>query len=478
MVSAVGSKPFNLLRSFSLLSLLSIVFIIAISTALLSRFMTQHTLSRDGMVTMQFVQGITHIYDPTGYFVAQLSPVTTQHSTATTSPAGAAGSNIAMENFFTHIVAMPEVVRANVYNSDSKVIWSSQADLIGKRYLDNPELHAALTGQLIVKTATVNPRRKAEHVEFAQDVSRFVEYYIPIWDTPKQQIIGVVEVYKVPHALFEAIAKGHRLVWGSAIAGGLFLYASLFWIVRRATELIRRQQEQLVEAETMVTVGEMASAIAHNLRNPLAAIRSSAEIALEEDVSPLVQEIGQDIILTVDRLEQWIRELLVYVRPLSHAHLPVQLNTIIQNTLQDMQTAMSNQHVKLIVELTEPLPPLLADASLLQQACHSVIVNALEAMPDGGTFTIRSLLSPNGKYIQLDMSDSGTGIPKDQLDKIYRPFFTTKRKGLGVGLSLVKRIVERHGGTIELTSEEKRGTTVSFAFPRMESKHVIRCSDH
>jgi two-component system sensor histidine kinase HydH len=350
--------------------------------------------------------------------------------------------------------------------------------LIGKRYLDNPELQAALTGQLIIETGTVHQRRKAEHVEFAQDVSRFVEYYIPIWDTPKHAIVGVVEVYKAPHALFAAIAKGQRLVWGSAIAGGLFLYASLFWIVRRATQLIQRQQEQLVEAETMATVGEMASTIAHNLRNPLASIRSSAEIALEEDISPLIQEIAQGIILAVDRLEQWIRELVVYVRPLPHARTPVQLNSIIQNTLQDVQTTMANQHVKLIVDLTEPLPLLSADASLLQQACHSVIVNALEAMPNGGTLTIRSLLSTNGKYIQLDMRDSGIGIPPDQLDKIFRPFFTTKRKGLGVGLSLVKRIVERHGGTITLTSEEKQGTTVSFTFPRTESKHVIRRFDH
>jgi signal transduction histidine kinase len=139
---------------------------------------------------------------------------------------------------------------------------------------------------------------------------------------------------------------------------------------------------------------------------------------------------------------------------------------------------MSNQHVKLIVDLTESLPSLSADASLLQQACHSVIVNALEAMPNGGTLTIRSLLSTNGKCIQLDMSDSGAGISQDHLDKIFRPFFTTKRKGLGVGLSLVKRIVDRHGGTIALTSEEKQGTTVSFAFPLTESKHVIRRFDH
>ncbi len=478
MMSAVDTKPFNLLRSFLLLSFVSIAVITIVSTALLSRFMTHNALSRDAMVTMQFVQGIRNIYDPTGYFVDQSSPGTNNHAAAAPSLTGAEASRVAMEKFFTHIVAMPEVVRAIAYNNDSEVIWSSQADLIGKRYLDNTELHAALTGQLTIKTGTATPRRKATHVEFAQDVSRFVEYYIPIWDTPKHKIVGVVEVYKVPHALLEAIAKGQRFVWGGAIAGGLFLYVSLFWIVRRATQLIQRQQEQLVEAETMATVGEMASTIAHNLRNPLASIRSSAEIVLEEDTSPLVQEIAQGIILAVDRLEQWIRELLVYVGPLPHARMPVQLNSIIQNTLQDVQTTMSNQHVKLIVDLTTPLPPLSADASLLQQACHSVIVNALEAMPNGGTLTIRSLLSTNGKYIQLDMRDSGVGIPKDQLDKIFRPFFTTKRKGLGVGLSLVKRIVERHGGTIELTSEEKQGTTVSFAFPLTESKHVIRYSDH
>jgi two-component system sensor histidine kinase HydH len=281
-------------------------------------------------------------------------------------------------------------------------------------------------------------------------------------------VIGVVEVYRLPHALFRAIAKGQRIVWGSAIAGGLFLYGALFWIVRRASQVIQRQQEQLVESETMAAVGEMASAMAHNLRNPLAAIRSSAEVATEEGAATLLREYAQDIIATVDRLEQWIRDLLTYARPLQHTPTPVQIISIIQETLKHFQTDLTQQGIKLVLDTNEPLPPLQADASLLQQACHSLIANAIEAMPDGGTLTISPRRSTDWNGVQLHISDTGPGISKDHMDKVFRPFFTTKPKGVGVGLTLAKRIVERHGGTIEFTIEDGRGTTVSLFLPFTE----------
>jgi two-component system sensor histidine kinase HydH len=296
----------------------------------------------------------------------------------------------------------------------------------------------------------------------------FAESYLPIWNNERHAVMGVVEVYKIPDALFHAIHQGHRLVWGSALIGGAFLYGILFGIVRRAALLIHQQQAQLVTAETMAALGEMASAVAHNLRNPLASIRSSAEVAAEEEDSCLRRQNTEDIIMVVDRLEGWIRELLTYARPLHHAPTPIQLHMVLQQALQPFDKDLEQHNITLTLEVPATLPPMLADAHLLQHAVHSLISNAIEAMPHGGTLTITARLTPDRHQVDVCICDTGSGIAAEQITKVFRPFFTTKRKGLGIGLSLARRIIERHGGTITLSSTVDRGTTVTLRLPVTE----------
>ncbi len=458
-------QPFHLLRRFSGLSLLCIAVIAAGLSLLLSRFLTDTMVKRDAQVTMQFVQSLAQINDPSDYFVQQ-TPTQAEHAYQPQEQLTA--NRAALEEFFAHIVAMPEVVRANVYNDDKRVVWSSQSHLVGRRFEDNPELQRALTGRLTVKMGSVRQHRKAEHVDFSRDVVNFVENYIPIWDKGRRRVLGVVEVYRLPQALFEAIARGHRLVWGSALLGGLFLYVTLFGIVRRAARVIERQHVRLVEAETLVALGEMGSALAHNLRNPLASIRSSAEVLIETETDELHREIARDVIALVDRMEQWIRELLTSLRPVEHAPEAVRLDRLLQDLLQGLEPDLAQHHIRLEPHLTAELPVVHADAQLLQQALQSLVVNAIEAMPEGGTLTVSAGQSADRRRLHLRISDTGTGIPGDQLGQVFKPFFTTKSKGLGVGLALTRRIVERHGGSIELHSEPGQGTRVDVWLPVTE----------
>ena len=133
---------------------------------------------------------------------------------------------------------------------------------------------------------------------------------MPIFDVHGRRIVGVVELYKVPADLFETLAEGRRLIWLAAVVAAAFLYAALFWIVLRAQRIIEIQGDRLVESESLAVVGEMGSAVAHGLRNPLAAIRSSAELALESPLPDQARECAQDIVAQVDRLEGWVRQLL------------------------------------------------------------------------------------------------------------------------------------------------------------------------
>ena len=177
-MSSNSDKPFNLLRSFSILGFLSIALITAISATLLSRFLTNNMLERDAVVTMQFIQSVAEINNPTSYFKESEN----QRGKA------------ALEEFFMHVVGIPDVVRANVYADNKRIIWSSQPHLVGQRFEDNQELEGALSGHLVIKSGKANEHEKSEHVEFDKGISDFVANYIPIWDGINNNVVGVVEV--------------------------------------------------------------------------------------------------------------------------------------------------------------------------------------------------------------------------------------------------------------------------------------------
>jgi len=441
-------KPINLLRWFSILSFFSIVLITTVSSLVLSRFLTDNILQRDAAVTKEFVQSIVESQKASIYFEETNDGMARK----------------AFEDLFKRIATMPEVMRANVYDNKGTVLWSDDERLIKHNFMPNPELINALSGNLAISSGTSGKPIKGEHV-FDVEVPFFAEIYIPIWNTNKERVVGVFEVYKVPLILFEAIQKGNQLVWVTAGLGGLFLYASLYWIVKRATAVMKKQQDRLIESETLVVVGEMASAIAHGIRNPLASIRSSAELALLEDEDSPFRDTAEDIISEADRLAGWIKELLSYAR-LSNGELSsVQLNEVIRSTFDSYRKEMKKHDIKINLDLEEPIPEIKADEAPLRQMFLSLVANAIEAMPEGGEFTARSRFVKNTGLVETNLIDNGCGIRKDQLAKVFKPFFTTKRKGVGVGLSLAKRIISRHQGTIRIKSSEGHGTTISLQIP-------------
>ncbi len=442
------SKPFNLTRWFSLLSLACIASISAVLALLISNFLTDKILHRDAELTMEFVQSVVLADRASAYFLGEKS--------------GAGDPEL--EAVFKQLSRMPDVLRANVYTRERSIIWSSDKELIGKRFGANDDLDKALAGELEFDSGEV---RKEEHVGVQHPFSEkgvtfFVENYVPVWDDARRNVIGAVELYRTPQALSEAIAAGERLIWVSAALGGLFLYAALYWIVRRADNVMREQRRRLVEVETFAVVGEMASAVAHGIRNPLAAIRSSAELALE-DKSGAWREQATDIIDEVDRVERWLRELLRYSRPVPGGIETVDINPTIRKSLGDFERETGRREIDVATDLDEIVPAVRGDASLLGQVLNSLIANALDAMEgQQGQLKLSSRFSADRRYVEVSISDSGTGIEAEDLNKVFKPFYTTKTKGLGLGLPLAKRIVERHGGALAMASTAGAGTTVTL----------------
>ena len=454
--AAYENRPFNLLRSYALASLVVMCIIGVIAGVIFGNYLAENLLRRDAEVSQAFLQSMAEVEGGAQLFRdTEAGRKLLLHEEA-----------YGLPELVDHIATMPAVVRANLYSDTGQVIWSTQVNLIGKRFTANHELEDALDGKTVFELKDIKEEQKAEYAEFGSDISRLVENYLPIFDESDGSVAAVVEIYKAPKALFEEIESALWLVWASVAGATLFLYASLFWLVYRASRVIQSQQQRLVESETMVAVGEMASAIAHSIRNPIAAIRSSAELTGDSSRDPLVHEAADDIINETDRVEQWVRELLIYSRPDGNTQFQkAHLDRILRQSLEGYMRLIKRNNILLDCDLDEEIPAIRGDAGLLAQMFNSILANAIEAMPDGGALQVAMHYPPKSAVIRISIADTGHGIPGERLDGLFEAGLTTKRYGLGIGMLLANRIAKRHGGGILLHSEVGKGTMVIFEIP-------------
>lgn len=454
--TAAAAQGFRLTPWFGGVALLAIAVIAATSVWLLGWFVTQRMLLQEATLTRDFVQSLIAVETPLQAVLAQPE----------------LGIPPEAEEPFEHIARMPEVLRANLYDRQRTVVWSSDSTLRGRRFGPNEELDLALAGSVVVEKKTRDERvnGKAEYESLAQPDDLFVEIYVPVRDVKSGAVVGAFEFYKNPRGLMHILGQLRRYMLAGAVVFGALLFVALFGLVRRADRLIQAQQRRLVESETYAALGEMSSAVAHGIRNPLAAMRSSAELIAETARGPArpgdaaaTQEAARDIVAQADRLGAWLRELLTYTRPGDGDSRPLALGPLVGSCLQEFEREIERRGVKARAELAEGLPPVQADALCVGQVLRSVVANALEAVPDGGRITVSAQADAARGQMLLQVRDNGSGITRAERQRVGQPFFTTKAHGLGVGLSLARRVLERQGGRLHIASEPGRGTVVSIS---------------
>ena len=222
-------------------------------------------------------------------------------------------------------------------------------------------------------------------------------------------------------------------------------------------------------------VGEMAGAVAHSLRNPLASLRSSAELARLEHAAaaPGLDQAMDEMMGEIDRMDQHIRDLLNYTRLDSAAAQAVDPRELMQGILAKEARHLARLGIATrLIDERQTGETIHADPALLRQAIVGILANAAEAMPEGGSIEIRIESQGHdrhvgrhaGRRVRLSVIDTGRGIPASILAKVCDPFFTTKPRGLGLGLALTKRIVARCTGTLAIQSLEGHGTLVVLDF--------------
>ncbi|EKT4469117.1 two-component sensor histidine kinase [Pseudomonas putida] len=461
---AAPLREFNLLRWFSVISLLVIAAVAGGLGYFSTRFVVRDSVERDAMLTAQFIQAmaqaeVRHSQLPPGTTMGELLDPRLDEQHLQIAPALVKSTRV---EFLDHVEHLPDTLLANVYAHDRTIVWSTNPELLGKRIAEDDDLDHAFHSRKPVSASYHKADEDREEQKFQREPQYlFIENYIPLFDSQGEQVLSMVEIYKEPQDLVRRIQRGYVLIWVSTLLGGALVYFGLFWIVRRAAGMLHHQQDRLVASETYVALGEMSSAVAHSLRNPLANIRSSAELAQEIASEPARKNIA-DIISQVDRMSRWVRDLLVSLRPTSDEPEAVDLVAAIEDTRLAFLQQIERNGVQFSFE--GPTQLWVASQPLqLTQILNSLFANALEAMPKGGLLCAE-VSNLEGQQVKLVLSDTGKGMSQQQERMVFKPFFTTKQGGLGVGLALVKRIMERFGGSVSLSSREEEGTRVSLVF--------------
>ncbi len=459
-------RPFSLLRWFSILGLLSICIISAVLAAILSHFMQREIVDHEVELTRQFVANVVKAQFNRAELGAELTVGQVLDGRANFDKLGVdpqVARNV-RNQFYEQLRFLQDVLLTDVIAPDHTIIWSTNRSLVGSREQVDSRLDDAFAehGDATVRYVGGTPT-DAEALFARQPERLYVESYVPLKGA-HGGAAAVIKIYQDSPSLAHAIYYGRLLVWTSVAISAALLYLALFWSVRRADAFVRSQRERLVEMEALCVIGEMSAAVAHGIRNPLASIRSSAELSLDGDIES-ARRNSTNIIVQIDRLGKWVRELLVFSRPLAGENQSIDLLALISESLNFFSTQFDKTGISIdFVQPSSAPPTVVGNFALASQTLAIILSNAIEAMPKGGTLRLEIQTAELPGLLRLDVIDSGCGMSAAEMDLVFKPYYSTKCNGLGLGMSLAKRIMERFGGSILLHSRKGMGTRVSLLF--------------
>lgn len=232
----------------------------------------------------------------------------------------------------------------------------------------------------------------------------------------------------------------------------------------------RSRLKRLHRTERLAAVGQLAAGAAHEIRNPLTAIRSTMQYLARGMEADDQREMVDELLVEVDRINETVSGLLELTREESFEPTILEPVQAVEQTVALIEAQAEAQEISIRRSFPERVSAIRGDPDQIRQLLLNLLLNALQAMPGGGELGLR-IEDLSGRYpstdewIQITLTDTGTGIPPEELEKIFDPFYTTKNEGTGLGLAISHRIVERHDGELELESEPGRGTTVYLRFP-------------
>lgn len=229
--------------------------------------------------------------------------------------------------------------------------------------------------------------------------------------------------------------------------------------------------ESMQRVEKMATIGELASAIAHEIKNPLAGISGAIQVFAEDfSESEPRRSIINEVLTEIERLDKAVKDLLNFARPPEPILIKTHLIHVIERAIRLVSSQAKKQNVNIIVKVAEDIPEIYIDPEQMHQVFLNIMLNALHSMLSGGVITITTHLYPDNNA-EITITDTGVGIPQENIKNVFKPFFTTKHTGTGLGLAISKNIVQKHGGDIEVESQLGVGSIFRIKLP-LEHKNA------
>ncbi len=259
------------------------------------------------------------------------------------------------------------------------------------------------------------------------------------------------------------------LLAAGALAGAALVYALQRRAAARADASARARREE----EQGALVGTIASGLAHEIRNPLSTLRMNLQLLREDWDDPITEREQKgkkriDVLLReTERLETVVSDFVRFAAGHALRLEPTDLNSLAGELLDFLAPQAERSRIRLHREFAPALPRVDIDPNLIRQAVLNLLVNAQQVMPSGGEITVRTV--ENGGQVRLSVADTGPGIPPDHRDKIFNLYFSTKPGGTGLGLPMVKKIVEEHHGSVEVESEPQKGATFTLCLKKHAS---------
>ncbi len=382
---------------------------------------------------------------------------------------------------FAHDIAFGlSIVRVSVFDLEGTLVYTTDARVTGISDLAAAALYRRVVGQGVT-SAVLEQGQSVTLPTGERSLLDVINTFTPLTNAPPEaqqegNFVGILHMSQdVTRDLAQARAQAVRTAVIGSIGTGVALFALLFLIVFRADRQLSRQQVELerahvqtVQAARLSEMGLLVSGVAHELNNPLTGISGLSDLLLRRKLDTEAKEEVSMIHEEAQRSIRIVQGLLAFARPSVAEKAPVSLNTAVESVLNLLQYELATQNIQVAADLDPHLPLTLADLHAIQQVVMNLVINAEQAMVATrrrGHLWVRT--EQVGPTVRIVIRDDGPGIPRQDLARIFEPFYTTKEvgKGTGLGLSICFGIVQEHGGAIRVVSEPGHGATFIVELP-------------
>jgi signal transduction histidine kinase len=352
----------------------------------------------------------------------------------------------------------------NIYSPEEGIIvYSTDPSLIRKRTEKTEGYLKAIKGEISIQLVPDEGNLWGMGAGILGGQKQ-VKTYIPL--IGEEMILGIIELVLDMSQQYNSIIKRQYTTFGVFAIIMMVIFISMLLIVRKAEKIIesraveqRKLVEQLNLAERLAALGEMVAGVSHEIKNPLGIIQSTSEILNNmPDATETHKRLSGVITEESIRLNRIVTEFLDFARPHALNLMEFDLKEVINKNLEFLKPEMEKKGISVEKNLDSRRYMIEADQDLLHRVFMNLIINAIQAIPSVGRIFI-NIAEEKGFY-NIEIKDTGSGISEENMTKIFNPFFTTKQKGSGLGLPIVRKIIEGHGGQIDIESKEGNGTSV------------------